>query len=343
MENKKKIFVTGVRQTGKLNIGHYCGAISLWKELQEQEDYLLYIFIADTQALTDNAFDPQKVKNSVSEVMLDYLACGLDPNKVVLFIQSQIPALNELTMYYANLVTLSRLERNPTVKTEIASKKYSGGSVPVGFLTYPISQTADITAFNCNLVPAGDDQAPIIEQGREIVRTFNRLYGDILTEPQMFMSKNIKARRIPGTDGNAKMSKSLDNCIYLSDEPEVIRQKIMGMYTDPNHIKVTDPGNTENNPVFIYLEVFAKDKEKVAEMKAHYEKGGLGDVQCKKYLNEVMQELIAPIREKRKELAKDMNAVYKVFEDGCKKANAVAEQTLQRVKKAIGLEYFNRG
>lgn len=343
MEKQKKILVTGVRPTGKLHIGHYSGAISLWKELQGKDDYLLYIFIADTQALTDNAFNPEKIKESVTEVILDILACGIDPNKTVLFIQSQIPALNELSMYYANLVTLSRLQRNPTVKTEMQHKAYEGGSVPVGFLTYPISQTADITAFNCDLVPAGDDQAPIIEQGREIVRTFNRIYGDVLTEPEMLMNDNKRARRIPGTDGNAKMGKSLGNCIYLSDEPEEIRQKVMGMYTDPNHIKVTDPGDTKNNPVFIYLDVFGKDKAKIAEMKEHYERGGLGDVPCKKYLNEVMQDLLAPIRERRKELAKDIKGVYKILEEGTRRANLVAEETLKKVKKAMGFNYFNEG
>lgn len=343
MEQKKR-FLTGTRPTGPLHIGHLAGAVSMWVKLQNEGKYDPFVFIADVQALTDNADNPQKIKNGVEELMLDYLACGLDPSKTTLFIQSQIPALNELTMYYMNLVTLARLERNPTVKTEIASKQY-GNSIPAGFLTYPISQTADITAFDAELVPAGDDQSPMIEQAREIVRSFNRIYGEgTLVEPSLMLADIKSARRIPGTDGNVKMGKSLGNCIYLKDEPEVIKQKIMGMYTDPNHVKVTDPGDTKNNPVFIYLDAFCKDREKFEEMKASYERGGLGDVVCKKYLNEVMQELLAPIRGKRAELAKNMDYVYKVFEEGSKKANAIAEETLKRVREAIGLEYFkNRG
>ena len=339
MEQKKR-FLTGTRPTGPLHIGHLAGAVSMWVKLQNEGKYDPFVFIADVQALTDNADNPQKIKNGVEELMLDYLACGLDPSKTTLFIQSQIPELNELTMYYMNLVTLARLERNPTVKTEIASKQY-GNSIPAGFLTYPISQTADITAFDAELVPAGDDQSPMIEQAREIVRSFNRIYGEgTLVEPSLMLADIKSARRIPGTDGNVKMGKSLGNCIYLKDEPEVIKQKIMGMYTDPNHVKVTDPGDTKNNPVFIYLDAFCKDREKFEEMKASYERGGLGDVVCKKYLNEVMQELLAPIREKRAELAKNMDYVYKVFEEGSKKANAIAEETLKRVREAIGLEYF---
>lgn len=340
---KKKRFLTGTRPTGALHIGHLAGAVSMWVNLQNQGKYDPFVFIADVQALTDNADNPEKIRNGVEELMLDYLACGLDPEKSTLFIQSQIPALNELTMYYMNLVTLARLERNPTVKTEILAKKY-GNSIPTGFLTYPISQSADITAFDAELVPAGDDQAPMIEQAREIVRSFNRLYGETLVEPNLMLSEIKSARRIPGTDGNVKMGKSLGNCIYLKDEPDVIKQKIMSMYTDPNHIKVTDPGDTKNNPVFIYLDVFCKDREKFEEMKANYEKGGLGDVVCKKYLNEVMQEVLAPIRERRKELEKNMDYVYKVFEEGSKKANQIAENTLKRVREALGLEYFkNRG
>ena len=255
METKtnKKRFLTGTRPTGRLHIGHMAGAVQMWKEMQDTGEYEPYIFIADVQALTDNADNPQKIQQGVKDLMLDYLAFGFDPKKCVMFIQSQIPELNEIAMYYMNLVTLSRLERNPTVKTEIASKDF-GASIPVGFLTYPISQAADITAFDATIVPVGEDQKPMIEQTREIVRTFNRIYGDTLVEPEMKLSDNKYARRLPGTDGNAKMGKSLGNCIYLSDEPEVIQKKVMGMYTDPNHIKVSDPGDTKNNPVFIYLE-----------------------------------------------------------------------------------------
>lgn len=337
---KKKRFLTGTRPTGNLHIGHLAGAVSMWVKLQNENKYDPFVFIADVQALTDNADNPEKIKNGVVSLMLDYLACGLDPEKTTLFIQSQIPALNELSMYYMNLVTLARLERNPTVKTEIQNNKF-GNSIPVGFLTYPISQTADITAFDADFVPAGEDQSPMIEQAREIVRSFNRIYGECLVEPDLMLSDVKSARRIPGTDGNAKMGKSLGNCIYLNDEPEVIQKKVMGMYTDPNHIKVTDPGDTKNNPVFIYLEAFAPDQEKVAEMKAHYERGGLGDVVCKRYLNEVLQEVIAPIRERRKELEKNMDYVYRIYEEGSKKANAIAEATLKRVREAMGIEYFS--
>ncbi len=340
MEKKKRL-LTGTRPTGRLHIGHYAGAVSMWKEMQDSGKYDPYFFIADVQALTDNADNPEKIKQGVKDLMLDYLACGLDPNKCTLFIQSQIPELNELAMYYMNLVTLARLERNPTVKTEIGNNREKfGQSVPVGFLVYPISQAADITGFDADIVPAGEDQAPMLEQTREIVKAFNRIYGETLVEPQILVNANKYARRIPGTDGNAKMGKSLGNCIYLSDESEVIKQKVMSMYTDPNHIKVSDPGDTKNNPVFIYLETFASDKAKVAEMKAQYEKGGLGDVVCKRYLNEVLQELLAPIRERRKELEKDMPAVYKIFEEGSQKARKIAIEVLSRARKNMGLEYF---
>lgn len=336
---KKKVFVSGIRPTGKLHIGHLCGALNLIKELQDSGNYKPFVFIADVQALTDNAENPEKIQQGVKDVMLDMLACGINPEISTMFIQSMIPELNELSMYYSNLVTLARLERNPTVKTEIKNNKF-GASVPVGFLTYPISQTADVTGFGAEVVPGGEDQMPIIEQAREIVRSFNRIYGETLVEPEMLLTSNKTARRIPGTDGNAKMGKSLGNCIYLSDEPEVIRQKVMGMYTDPNHIKVTDPGDTKNNPVFIYLDVFAKDREKVAEMKAHYERGGLGDVVCKKYLNEVLQEVLEPIRERRKELEKNMPKVFEIFKKGTIEAQKVASETLKNVKKAMKLNYF---
>lgn len=334
-------FLTGERPTGKLHIGHFAGALKLRIEMQNTGKYDPFVMVADMQALTDNADNPQKIKDNVMEVVLDNLAVGLDPKVSTIFIQSQVPELSDLTMFYMNLVTLARLQRNPTVKNELRSKDF-GNSIPVGFLTYPISQASDITAFEAKLVPVGEDQLPMIEQTREIVRTFNRTYGETLIEPEAVLSSNKSARRIPGTDGNEKMSKSLDNCIYLSDEPEVIKKKIMGMYTDPNHIRVEDKGNTKNNPVFIYLDVFATDKAKVKEMKEHYERGGLGDMVVKKYLNEVMQEFLAPIRERRKIYAKDMNKVYAIVEEGCKKARAIAQETLKKVRNAVGINYFEQ-
>lgn len=337
--SEKIRLVTGLRPTGKLHVGHYIGAIKNFKELQDSGKYDCFIFIADTQALTDNADNPEKIKQSVKDLMLDFLACGLDPNKCTLFVQSQIPELAELTMYYQNLVTLARLERNPTVKTEIKLRGF-GASVPVGFLTYPISQASDITAFEAKVVPCGEDQEPLVEQCREIVRSFNRIYGEVLVEPSVILSKNKTERRLVGTDGNAKMSKSLDNCIYLADEPEEIRRKVMSMYTDPNHIRVEDKGDTKNNPVFIYLDVFGKDKEKIAEMKEHYERGGLGDVVCKKYLNEVMQEFLAPIRERRKQLETEFDRVQEIFKIGSGHAKEVAAQTLKKVRDAMQLNYF---
>ncbi len=332
--------LTGDRPTGRLHIGHYAGSLKNRVDMVNSGKYDAYIMIADAQALTDNYDNPKKIQDSVRELMLDYLAVGIDPNKCTMFIQSQVPELTELTFYYSNLVTLSRLERNPTVKTEIKNHNYEN-SIPVGFLTYPISQTADITAFDAKVIPVGDDQLPMIEQAREIVTSFNRIYGETLVMPNAVLPENLNARRVPGIDGNKKMGKSLNNCIYLSDDAETVRKKIMGMYTDPNHIRVEDPGDTKNNPVFIYLDIFGKDREKIAEMKAHYEKGGLGDVKCKQYLNDVMQEFLAPIRERRSELAKNMDAVIKIFEEGSKKARSVASETLDRVRKAIGINYFN--
>ena len=339
MKNNNR-FVTGTRPTGRLHIGHYAGAVRNWVEMQNSGKYDPFVFIADMQALTDNADNPEKIKQGVLDLMLDYLACGLDPNKTTLYIQSQIPELNEITMFYLNLVSVARLERNPTVKTEMKQKSFENSSVPVGFLTYPISQAADITAFDAGLVPVGEDQLPVLEQAREIVKTFNRIYGETLVEPKEILATSKVARRIPGTDGNAKMGKSLGNCIYLTDEPEVIQKKVMGMYTDPNHIKVSDPGDTKNNPVFIYLDVFCKDREKFNEMKAHYEKGGLGDMVCKRYLNEVLQETLAPIRERRKELEKNIEAVKKIYQEGSIKARKVAMETLKRIRKNVGVEYF---
>ncbi|MEG1582062.1 MAG: tryptophan--tRNA ligase [Clostridia bacterium] len=332
--------VTGMRPTGKLHIGHYAGAMKNMLALQESGKYDSFMFIADMQAFTDNAENSSKIRNSVDELMLDYLACGIDPNKTTLFIQSQIPELNELSMIYMNIVTLARLERNPTVKTEISQKEF-GKSIPVGFLVYPISQAADITAFDAKVIPCGEDQMAIIEQEREIVRSFNRIYGDTLVEAQGLISKSENAKRLVGTDGNAKMGKSLDNCIYLSDDDETIRKAVMSMYTDPNHLRVEDPGDTKNNPVFMYLDVFAENKEEVLEMKKQYEMGGLGDVKVKKYLVKVMQDFIRPIRERRNELAKNMDAVKKIFKDGSIKARKVASATLKRVRRAIGIDYFD--
>ena len=332
--------VTGLRPTGKLHVGHYIGALKNLKELQDSGKYDCFVFIADTQALTDNADNPEKIKTSVKELMLDFLACGLDPNKCTLFVQSQVPQLTELTMYYLNLVTLARLERNPTVKTEIKERGF-GSNIPVGFLTYPVSQASDITAFEAKVVPCGEDQQPLLEQCREIVRSFNRIYGEVLVEPKEILSSKKNERRLVGTDGNAKMSKSLNNCIYLSDSPEEIKKKVMSMYTDPNHIRVEDKGDTKNNPVFIYLDVFGKDKEKIAQMKEHYERGGLGDVVCKRYLNEVMQEFIKPIREKREQLEKDFSKVEEVFKNGSVRAKEVAQSTLEKVRKAMQLNYFD--
>ncbi|NME83567.1 tryptophan--tRNA ligase [Clostridium sp. SM-530-WT-3G] len=334
----KKIILTGDRPTGKLHIGHYIGSLKNRVELQNTGDYESFIMIADQQALTDNARDPEKIRKSLTEVALDYLAVGLDPTKSTIFVQSQLPELHELTMHYLNLVTLSRLERNPTVKTEIKQKNYEN-SIPAGFLIYPVSQAADITAFKATTVPVGEDQLPMIEQTREIVRSFNSIYGDVLVEPEAIIPKDT-CGRLPGTDGKAKMSKSIGNCIYLSDDADTIKKKVMSMYTDPNHIRVEDPGQIEGNTVFTYLDVFAKDKEAVQEMKEHYQRGGLGDVKVKRYLNEVMQAELEPIRKRREEFAKDMDSVYKMLKDGSDKAREVAAQTLSEVRNAIGLEYF---
>ena len=335
----KKIILTGDRPTGKLHIGHYIGSLKNRVQLQNSGEYESFIMIADQQALTDNARDPEKIRRSLTEVALDYLAVGLDPAKSTIFVQSQLPELHELTMHYLNLVTLSRLERNPTVKSEIKQKNYEN-SIPAGFLIYPVSQAADITAFKATTVPVGEDQLPMIEQTREIVRSFNSLYGEVLVEPEAVIPKNDTCGRLPGTDGKAKMSKSIGNCIYLSDDADTVKKKVMSMYTDPNHIRVEDPGQIEGNTVFTYLDVFAPNKEEVEEMKAHYKRGGLGDMKVKKYLNEVMQAELEPIRKRREEFAKDMDYVYKMLKDGSDKARQVAAQTLTEVREAIGLEYF---
>ena len=334
----KKIILTGDRPTGKLHIGHYIGSLKNRVQLQNSGEYDSFIMIADQQALTDNARDPEKIRKSLTEVALDYLAVGLDPTKSTIFVQSQLPELHELTMHYLNLVTLSRLERNPTVKTEIKQKNYEN-SIPAGFLIYPVSQAADITAFKATTVPVGEDQLPMIEQTREIVRSFNNLYGEVLVEPEAVIPKDT-CGRLPGTDGKAKMSKSIGNCIYLSDDADTIKKKVMSMYTDPNHIRVEDPGQVEGNTVFTYLDVFAPNQDEVQEMKDHYRRGGLGDMKVKRYLNEVMQAELEPIRKRREEFAQDMDYVYKMLKDGSDKAREVAAQTLKEVREAIGLEYF---
>ncbi|MFJ6922685.1 tryptophan--tRNA ligase [Lactobacillus gallinarum] len=335
----KEILLTGDRPTGKLHIGHYIGSLKNRVKLQNSGKYDPYIMIADTQALTDNARNPEKIRNSLIQVALDYLAVGIDPSKSTIYVQSQIPALFELTSYYMDLVTVARLERNPTVKTEIKQKDFKD-SIPVGFLNYPVSQAADITAFKATIVPVGDDQEPMLEQTREIVRTFNRVYNtDILVEPKGYFPPKGSGR-LPGLDGNAKMSKSLGNCIYLSDDAKTVQKKVMSMYTDPNHIHVEDPGKVEGNTVFTYLDVFDPDKDKVAELKAEYQKGGLGDVKIKRYLNKVLEAELAPIRERREKYAQDEDAIYEMLLEGSKKANTVANETLEQVRDAIGLNYF---
>lgn len=345
----KKIILTGDRPTGNLHIGHYVGSIQNRLKLQEAGDYeKFYLMIADTQALTDNADNVDKVKNNIIQVAIDYLAAGIDPEKVTIFIQSQVPELAEMTMYFMNLVTVSRLTRNPTVKEETKLRGFTS-SIPVGFMCYPISQAADILAFDANIVPVGDDQLPMIEQTREISRAFNSTYKqNVLVLPEALLPENETCRRLVGTDGSAKMSKSAGNCIYLKDESDVIKQKIMNAYTDPNHIKVSDPGQVEGNVVFEYLDAFCKDEhfakflpeyKNLEELKAHYRRGGLGDVKIKLFLNSIMQELISPIRERRKELEKNVDKIYEMLFENGKKARAVASQTLDRMKEAMGINY----
>ena len=344
---ERKTILTGDRPTGKLHLGHYAGSLRNRVELQNSGKYDMYVFIADMQALTDNAKNPQKIRNNIIEVALDYLSVGLDPEKTCIFVQSQIPALSELTMYYMNLVSLARLKRNPTIKSEIKERGF-GETIPVGFLTYPISQSADITAFDADLVPVGEDQAPILEQDIEIVRTFNSIYGKTLKEPKQLTPENV-CKRLPGIDGKNKMSKSLGNCIYLSDTPEEVTKKVMTMYTDPNHIRVEDPGDTKNNPVFMYLEAFSTDEhfakylpefKNLEDLKTHYEQGGVGDVKIKKFLANVLNDVLTPIRERRAIYENNIEAVYKMLEEGSKKARAKSEEVLTRVRKAIGVEYF---
>lgn len=344
-----KVILTGDRPTGRLHIGHYVGSLRERVMLQNQGDFdKIFIMIADAQALTDNAENPQKVRDNIIEVALDYLACGIDPEKSTILIQSMIPELTELTFYYMNLVTVARVQRNPTVKTEIKMRNFEM-NIPVGFFVYPISQAADITAFGATTVPAGEDQKPMLEQCREIVHRFNSIYGETLVEPNIMLPQNSACLRLPGLDGKAKMSKSLGNCIYLSDEPEKIKKKVMSMYTDPNHLRVEDPGDTENNPVFIYLDAFCKDEDfaeflpeykNLDELKAHYQRGGLGDVKVKKFLNNVIQKELAPIRERRKMWEQKPPEVYEILHKGSLEAKEVAAKTLENVKRAMKINYF---
>ena len=338
----KPIILTGDRPTGKLHIGHYVGSLRNRVLLQDEGKYELFVFLADQQALTDHAKDPKTIVESIGNVALDYLAVGLDPEKTTIFIQSQIPELSELSMYYMNLVSLARLERNPTVKSEIAQKAF-GESIPTGFLVYPIAQAADITAFKANYVPVGNDQKPMIEQTREIVRSFNHTYGcDVLVEPKGLYPQNEAAGRLPGLDGNAKMSKSLNNGIYLSDDMDTLQKKVMSMYTDPDHIKIEDPGKIDGNMVFHYLDVFGRseDMREITIMKEHYQQGGLGDVKTKRYLLEILERELGPIRERRVEFSKDMGEVYTMLQKGSDRARQVASQTLFEVKSAMGINYF---
>ena len=345
-----KIMLTGDRPTGRLHVGHDVGSLKRRVELQNTGDFdEMFVMIADAQALTDNADNPEKVRQNIIEVALDYLACGLDPQKCTLFIQSQIPQLCELSFYYMNLVTVSRLQRNPTVKSEIQMRNFEA-SIPVGFFTYPISQAADITAFKANVVPVGEDQLPMLEQTKEIVRKFNSVYGDTLVEPEILLPENQACLRLPGTDGKAKMSKSLGNCIYLSEEPDEIQKKVFGMFTDPTHIKVSDPGKLEGNTVFTYLDAFCRpeyfaeflpDYANLQELKDHYTRGGLGDMKVKRFLNNVLQAELEPIRNRRKEYQKDIPYVYEILKKGSEKAEAVAEKTLQEVKASMKINYFN--
>lgn len=348
--NNPKIILTGDRPTGRLHLGHYVGSLKRRVELQNSGEFdKIFIMIADAQALTDNADNPEKVRQNIIEVALDYLSCGLDPSKTNIFIQSQIPQLTELTFYYMNLVTVSRLQRNPTVKSEIQMRNFEA-SIPVGFFCYPISQAADITAFKATTVPVGEDQEPMIEQCREIVRKFNSVYGEVLVEPEILLPDNKACLRLPGTDGKAKMSKSLGNCIYLSDTPEEVKKKVMSMYTDPNHIQVSDPGQVEGNTVFTYLDAFSSDEDfaeflpdykNLDELKDHYRRGGLGDVKVKKFLLNVINKELEPIRARRHEYEKDIPEVYNILKKGTEAAYAVAQDTLDDVKAAMKIDYFN--
>ncbi len=349
MDKAEKIILTGDRPTGRLHVGHYVGSLRRRVELQDSGEYKkTYIMIADAQALTDNIENPEKVRQNIIEVALDYISSGLDPEKSTLFIQSQIPELCELTFYYMDLVTVARLQRNPTVKNEIQMRNFEA-SIPVGFFTYPISQASDITAFKATTVPVGEDQLPMLEQAREIVHKFNTVYAPVLVEPSALLPDNDACRRLPGTDGKAKMRKSLGNCIYLADSPDEVKNKIMSMFTDPLHLQVSDPGHLEGNTVFTYLDAFCRkehferylpDYSDLDELKAHYQRGGLGDVKVKKFLNNIMQETLEPIRARRKELEKDIPSVYEVLRKGSEAAREVAAQTLSEVKSAMKINYF---
>lgn len=347
---KDTVILTGDRPTGRLHIGHYVGSLKRRVELQNAGDFKkMFVFIADAQALTDNIDNPEKVRQNVIEVALDYLACGLDPEKITIFIQSQIPELCELSFYFMDLVTVSRLQRNPTVKTEIGMRGFES-SIPVGFFTYPISQAADITAFKATTVPAGEDQKPMLEQATEIVRRFNHIYGETLVEPNILLPQNAICCRLPGTDGKAKMSKSLGNCIYLAESAKEVEKKVKSMYTDPTHLRVEDPGHIEGNTVFTYLDAFCKpehfglywpDYQSLDEVKEHYQRGGLGDMKVKKFLNKILQEELEPIRQRRAEFEKDIPAVYEMLRKGCEEARAVAAETLSEVRRAMKINYFD--
>lgn len=343
------IILTGDRPTGKLHLGHYVGSLKNRVIMQNKGDFdKMYVMIADAQALTDNFNNPDKVRENIIEVALDYLSCGIDPNKVTIFVQSHVEQLTELMFYYMNLVTLSRLERNPTVKAEIKQKEF-GASLPVGFLTYPISQAADITLFNANIVPVGEDQLPMLEQTREIVRTFNNYYSKVLVEPKAVIPDNKICSRLPGLDGKAKMSKSLGNCIYLSDSEKDVKSKVMSMFTDPNHIQISDPGKVEGNTVFTYLDAFCVDDDfseflpeykNLDELKDHYRRGGLGDVKIKKFLNNILQKELSPIREKRKHYEQNIPEIFDMLLKGSEDAREVGAETLKKVKAAMGINYF---
>ena len=346
-----KIILTGDRPTGKLHLGHYIGSLRRRVELQNAGDYdKMFVFMADVQALTDNADNPEKIRQSIVNVALDYLAAGLDPEKCVLFIQSQIPELAELTTYLMNLVSVSRVQRNPTVKTEVKMRGFEGESIPLGFFCYPVSQAADITLFKATTVPAGEDQEPMLEVTRELVRRFNQIYAPVLVEPNIMLPENATARRLPGTDGKEKMSKSLGNCIYLSDDADTVWQKVRSMYTDPTHINLNDPGHVEGNAVFTYLDAFSKPErfaqywpeyQNLDELKDHYRRGGLGDMKCKKFLNQILNEFLEPMRQRRHEFEQDIPEIYNILRRGTEKARETAAQTMSEVRQAMQINYFD--
>lgn len=346
-----KIILTGDRPTGKLHLGHYIGSLRRRVELQNAGDYdKMFVFMADVQALTDNADNPEKIRQSIVNVALDYLAAGLDPEKCVLFIQSQIPELAELTTYLMNLVSVSRVQRNPTVKTEVKMRGFEGESIPLGFFCYPVSQAADITLFKATTVPAGEDQEPMLEVSRELVRRFNQIYAPVLVEPNIMLPENATARRLPGTDGKEKMSKSLGNCIYLSDDADTVWQKVRSMYTDPTHINLNDPGHVEGNAVFTYLDAFSRPEhfaqywpeyQNLDELKDHYRRGGLGDMKCKKFLNQILNEFLEPMRQRRHEFEQDIPEIYNILRRGTEKARETAAQTMSEVRQAMKINYFD--